>query len=120
MRCPRCNGKGSIAASRGRAGTCPDCGGKALVVCTVCGGRKQTLTLTDDQRKPLLRAELSGETEPIDPAPGPGKDRSGPDRSWSAILNRDQIRPVPVLSLDTLTDINPRLCLYRDGQWVEP
>jgi hypothetical protein len=42
------------------------------------------------------------------------------DTSWSRIVQRDGVAPVPSLTLETLTDYDPRKCLFRDGQWVAP
>ncbi len=38
--------------------------------------------------------------------------------SWSESIRRDGTSPVPVLSLETLTEFDPRLCHFRDGKWV--
>jgi hypothetical protein len=40
--------------------------------------------------------------------------------TWQQSLSRDGGAPVPVLSLETLTEFNPRLCQFKDGKWVEP
>lgn len=48
---------------------------------------------------------------------GPKKEAGA---SWQQSLVRDGDSPVPVLSLDTITEFNPRLCQFKDGKWVEP
>ena len=40
--------------------------------------------------------------------------------SWQQSLARDGNAPLPVLSLETATEFNPRLCQFKDGKWVEP
>ncbi|PQO46161.1 hypothetical protein [Blastopirellula marina] len=39
---------------------------------------------------------------------------------WGYYLNQEFQRPLPVLSLLKATSIDPRQCVYRDGEWVEP
>jgi hypothetical protein len=39
--------------------------------------------------------------------------------AWSQIY-RPGMPPVPALRLETLTEFDPRLCVYRDGKWVAP
>lgn len=39
---------------------------------------------------------------------------------WSHIVEREGTAPVPSLRLETLTEIDPRECLYRDGKWIRP
>ncbi len=41
-------------------------------------------------------------------------------KSWSRILTLGGDRPVPSLSLETITEFDPRKCLFRNGRWVEP
>ena len=41
-----------------------------------------------------------------------------PHTCWSQLAHqRDTVRP---LALETLTEFNPRECVYRDGRWVQP
>jgi len=39
---------------------------------------------------------------------------------WSQIVQREGTAPVPSLSLVTLTEFDPRECVYRDGKCVRP
>ena len=48
---------------------------------------------------------------------GPKKD---PAASWQQSLARDGVAPLPVLSLENLTEFNPRQCQFKGGKWVEP
>jgi hypothetical protein len=65
----------------------------------------------------LIRLELalSGAAE-AEPAPAPEAASARP--SWSAALAAGRTQPVPSLSLETLTEFDPKLCVYRDGKWV--
>ena len=38
--------------------------------------------------------------------------------SWSDILASENTAPIPSLSLETLTEFDPRKAIYRDGKWV--
>jgi hypothetical protein len=83
----------------------------------LCESRK---TLTPDQLKRILLAEASlirvggGSGEP----PKVGTPKTG--ASWSQVMTTSPPPPVPSLSLETLTEFDPRECEYRDGKWVQP
>ena len=40
--------------------------------------------------------------------------------SWSQIGGAGATNPVPTLRLETLTEFDPRQCVYRDGRWTTP
>jgi len=51
----------------------------------------------------------------------PAAEQAKPEAErWSRIVEREETVPVPSLTLETLTEFDPRECLYRDGQWVLP
>jgi hypothetical protein len=70
----------------------------------------------------ILQIELtfSGYSAPVaDAEPSP----EGPDKptaTWSETVRLGRVEPVPSLSLETLTEFDPRKCVFRDGQWAEP
>jgi len=39
---------------------------------------------------------------------------------WSRIVDREGTGPVPWLSLETITEFDPRECVFRDGNWGRP
>lgn len=41
-------------------------------------------------------------------------------KSWARILSLGDNKPVPSLSLQSITEFDPRKCVFRDGRWVEP
>jgi hypothetical protein len=65
----------------------------------------------------LIRLELSltGAAE-AEPAATTAADGGRP--SWSAALAAGRTGTVPSLSLETLTEFDPKLCIYREGKWV--
>jgi hypothetical protein len=68
--------------------------------------------LSDSLLRKIVAVELaleSGETTGGDPSP-----------AWSQIVGSAGAVPVPSLRLETLTEFDPRLCVYRDGKWVAP
>lgn len=76
-------------------------------------------SLPEDRMRRVLRAELWA----IDQlAHGDaGEKTNAGETKWSAILQARQIKPVSLLSLETIAnDIDPRKCLYVDGNWVAP
>jgi hypothetical protein len=40
--------------------------------------------------------------------------------SWQEGTRREGFAPLPVLTLETVTEFNPRACQYRDGAWIDP
>lgn len=77
--------------------------------------------LTDAQLLKLLRAELAVEHSLGNSAAGSGaEDLAQPERSWTAAVKSRGLSPLPSLDLDTLTEFEPRACLFRDGKWVRP
>jgi hypothetical protein len=69
-----------------------------------------------DILRKVLTLELilaSGETAKRDQAP----DDMAP---WSRIVEREGTAPVPSLSLESLTEFDPRECVFSDGQWGRP
>jgi hypothetical protein len=57
---------------------------------------------------------LSREHHPDD---SPWIDR---ETSWSQIAQRRELEPVPRLTLESLTEFDPRDCIYVQGRWVRP
>ena len=41
-------------------------------------------------------------------------------KRWSPVAQKAAVGPVGALTLETLTELDPRKCRYRDGAWVEP
>lgn len=78
----------------------------------------KTRVLDDGELKTLLKLELALETA-LFPPPTTAASAKDAARSWSQLLSQPQpsVRP---LSLEHLTEFNPRQCVYREGKWVEP
>jgi hypothetical protein len=72
--------------------------------------------LPDETLARLIQLELAlaRQTHPDDPQE---KKRTA---SWSRIVSREGTDPVPSLRLETLTQYDPRECIFRDGRWVKP
>jgi hypothetical protein len=115
MEC-RCDGAGSIPCSvcKGRQGknTCANCSRTGRVVCPECDGRGMTRELTTSQLQMILKAELRVEERNFEP--------NRKSSSWNSQLSGWSAAPVRELTVETLTEIDPRQCLYRDGKWVQP
>lgn len=85
------------------------------------GAASTAKPLTDEQLYKVLQAELA-----IERSLGNGSSSSSPnelaqhERSWTAAIKSRGLSPLPSLDLDTLTEFDPRACLFRDGKWVAP
>ena len=77
-------------------------------------------SLTDEQLYKLLQAELALERSLGDGAAGGAGELAVPQTSWTAAVKSRGLAPLPSLSLETLTEYDPRACLFRDGKWVRP
>jgi hypothetical protein len=81
---------------------------------------EQFRSLKDEIPPPLLRRLLTLEwilSRAQDTGDSPFSDRS---TSWSQIAQRRELAPAVPLSLETLTEFDPRACVYQQGVWVRP
>ena len=78
----------------------------------------KTQQLDDGELKTLLKLELALETALSPPAPTTTS-QSNATRAWSELAARPQPPQMP-LSLEHLTEFNPRQTVFREGKWVEP
>jgi hypothetical protein len=77
--------------------------------------------ISDEQLSQLLRSELAIERS----LSGRAAESSGDDfalqpASWTAAVKSHGLSALPPLALETLTEFDPRACLYRDGKWARP
>jgi hypothetical protein len=116
--CTACKGSGVILNMFGQYERCPTCSGKKKVICPDCGGTHVRDPLPDDALRVVLRSELWALDQQ-----GAGDDAGRKDateaKGWSAVLQSRRLSPVLPLSLETITDFDPRKCRYRNGKWVE-
>jgi hypothetical protein len=117
-KCVLCSGAGVIRNNFGGFQRCELCKGKKIVPCTACQGTGVNLVIADGTLRSLLRDELWA-LDQLSGAGVGGKKGAG-EAKWSAILRARQVSPVSPLSLETVTEFNPRECLYRNGHWVAP
>lgn len=82
----------------------------------LCNSRK---TLTPAQLKRILLAEASL-IRVVRAGDVPKVDAGKTGASWSQVMTDRPPPPVPSLSLETLTEFDPRECEFRDGKWVAP
>jgi hypothetical protein len=78
-------------------------------------------TLAPEQLARLIRLELAlsgGAASAADDEPAGGKSTARP--SWSEAISSGDTKPIAPLSLETLTEFDPRLSVYRDGKWTAP
>ena len=113
--CPACrNAKFVSGSGPGRVG-CPTCGARGDVVCSVCGGNYQSNPVSPSLLERIVRLEMQWI---------PGEDSAAeaphaPRPPWSRTVQFGHFFPARDLTLDTLTEFNPRQCRYRDGRWTE-
>lgn len=114
LECPMCQGSGRLRTGR----PCPQCriGSRALgkIRCEHCGGRYREPSLTPAQLRLLIEAELKLLGQHRDPTPKLS-DTAG---VWSA--GQADAPPVRTLSLESVTEHDPRECVYREGRWTTP
>jgi len=116
--CPKCNGKKTVTNMFGQPERCPTCNARGGVLCPDCGGRHVRDPLPEEDMRVTLRCELWA----LDQLGGEETSRkeTANAKGWSAVLKEaDRLSPVSRLSLETVTDIDPRKSRYRSGKWVE-
>jgi hypothetical protein len=74
--------------------------------------------LSPQQLLQLLKAELALEDTPAPLATAPGS--AAQPATWSQAAATDGHSPLPLLSLDKLTEFDPAECFYKGGKWVQP
>lgn len=107
IQCRTCKGKGIVNRR-----LCGDCSGNKRIVCGNCNGRGVAQQLELTQLRKIVRAELHLETKQ-------STKTTKRISSWATQVIADSA-PVRELTLENVTQINPRKCVYRDGKWLEP
>ncbi len=106
--CRKCLGKNPL---------CPACKGKGWNFCKKCKGKPRFVPISPLQERLMLRLELLYETNPGGNLNSSTKSH---EKRWSRIIANRQLQPVPVLSLFTITEFDPRNCVHKNGKWVKP
>jgi hypothetical protein len=114
--CSACKGTGFVFNEFGGRDLCPTCNGKKRVLCPDCGG-----THFHDPPEDAVRTVLRCELWALEQHAGgdDGRKEAADRKGWSAVLQARRTGPVLPLSLETITDFDPRKCRYRNGKWVE-
>jgi hypothetical protein len=73
-----------------------------------------------DNREDHLDVILRAEAWAIDQILPPEPAKQGAARGWSRALGSQDLTPVPRWSLETITEFDPRQCVFRNGEWVAP
>ena len=115
VRCAKCNGKGKAINMFGAPEICSMCAGKGEHRCSSCDGTGMS-ALNDEQLRAVIQAELWS-IECI--ASGEVKPGSIGERGWSNVLKAPP-RPAVALSLETISEYDPRQCVFRKGAWTMP
>ena len=77
--------------------------------------------LSEEQLYKLVKAELAIERSLAGGPAGSAADESSlQPASWTAAVKSHGLSALPPLALETLTEFDPRACLFRDGKWVRP
>lgn len=125
--CSACDGKGKRQIG-GRRINCSVCGGRGDTVCPTCMGEFATAPMAPALLAKILSLELAllggASGDAASPREKAGESPAGGEApqslDWAASVARGAVEPPRSLSLTTITEFDPRLCLYRDGKWVAP
>jgi hypothetical protein len=113
--CPACGGSRSVPGSGPSRVACSTCGASGEVVCAVCRGNHKTNPLSPSLLKRILALELEWL-----PGADPASAATPPTRPpWSRTVQLEQTAPARELTLETLTEFNPRQNRYQEGRWTE-
>lgn len=113
--CPTCKGKRVLGSPFASNQPCVACGASGKQTCPHCLGNYQTNPLPDSLLKRIVQVELDWLPQ------GGAKEEAAPPLvrpPWSraAASTPSSVKP---LTLESLTEFDPRQCHYRDGQWTE-
>lgn len=115
--CNNCGGKGIVAGLFGQVERCNNCNGLRIINCTNCDGTGVVLSISDEVLRSLIQSELWA----VDQLAGADPiAKKGGDASWSTVLRARQVAPVSALTLETITEFDPRQCIYKNGKWTAP
>ncbi|MBM4069232.1 MAG: hypothetical protein FJ271_09845 [Planctomycetes bacterium] len=123
IKCSLCKGTGVSVSDFGQQQLCTKCKGKRLpgfkftvTTCDVCDGQGVNQAIIDENLRNVLRAELWA----LDQLAGGANAGKRGEASWSSVIDTRQVSPAGTLSLETITEFDPRKCVYRGGVWVAP
>lgn len=114
-KCSMCNGTGRTVNEFGQQQVCTRCKGQRTTTCDTCEGQGVNQAIIDENLRVVLRAELWA----LDRLSGAGDTAKRGDSSWTSVIQSRQVSPAGSLSLETITEFDPRKCVYRGGVWVE-
>jgi uncharacterized protein YbaR (Trm112 family) len=107
--CPDCKGNRFV-----KGVACATCRATGEITCPHCNGNYREHPLSPSLLKRIVQLELDWL-----PAPEPAGEASRPPRaSWSLSVQLGQTAPLPTLSLESLTEFDPRQNQFRDGKWT--
>jgi len=109
QKCPACGGRKFVAGE-----SCPTCSARGTIACPHCGTDYRHNPLPPSLLKRIVQLELNWlpSTTPLPNATSP------PHRSWAQSVQQGRVAPLPPLSLETITEFDPRENVFRDGQWT--
>lgn len=117
-KCTLCNGTGAMNEF-GQQKLCTRCKGKrtpglnyTVSACESCDGQGVNQGIIDENLPVVLKAELWS----LDRLSGGGNAKRA-DGSWTSVIQSRQPSPAGSLSLETITEFDPRNCVYRGGVW---
>jgi len=116
--CPECKGKKMIVGGGLQRVACPTCGARGEVECPLCHGDFRKNTLSYSLMRRIIRLEL--QWIPGDEEGEPEPATTARRRGWTAADLQAPATTARPLDLRTVTELDPRKCLYRDGRWVTP
>jgi hypothetical protein len=115
VKCSNCNGRKRLPSTNQ---ICPTCNGKGVVKCSTCNGTGVNTSRLDQHVDTIVRGELWALDRLAPDAASATKPAAA--RSWASALSNPQLTPIPVLTLETIADYDPRKCVFRNGNWVAP
>lgn len=109
--CEQCKGTGRITLLNGVQRKCPKCS-NGQVRCSECDGHYRNPPHSPEMVRKLLAAELALLNLAVEDTP------QSRDADWTRAAAARP--PVRSLQLETITEFDPQLSVYRNGQWVAP
>jgi hypothetical protein len=116
VNCPECDGQRMVLRGLRRV-PCPVCQTRGQVPCSHCGGLYRKHQPSQSLVRRILEVEM--QYLPVDDRASLRVQRAPERESWTTTIDQGNTAAIRPLTLEGITEFDPRLCTYRDGRWRE-
>ena len=116
VKCPECDGQKMVLRGLRRV-PCPVCQTRGQGPCPNCGGFYKRHEPSASLVRRILEVEM--QYLPIEDRETLTVQRAPDRENWTSSIDQGNTAVARSLTLEAITEFDPRHCNYRDGHWVE-